>query len=465
MALTITGIVAFQASWMQKNYAEEKRLFTIHTNLLFRETILRLEASRLHLDTSLTISVQGSPGMENMTKMIRDRVQRDSSGKGHSRKNIFVSMNHVEAFLESDSPHRLLTPDFRVMDFVTGVDSLTVPLTVGEISACYRQSLDKEGVHLPFRVIAVPAARHRKDSAALDFPLSDPDVSRIMTGMGNSMAYELEFDHLSWWLARRLVAQTVFSCVLVGFTVGSFLLLYRNWQQQRKLTLLKNDFISNITHELKTPIATLSVAVEALKNFNALKDPVRTREYLDISSNELQRLSLLVDKVLKLSLFEREEIELKNDHFDLKALVEEVTASMRLQFEKCRAILTLDAPEADFYMRADKLHITSVIFNLLDNALKYSVQDPSIQVRLEAGQEQLLLSVTDNGMGIPAAYKERIFEKFFRVPTGDRHNVKGYGLGLSYASYVLQRHGGEISVESQEGTGSRFTVKIPRDHV
>jgi two-component system phosphate regulon sensor histidine kinase PhoR len=136
---------------------------------------------------------------------------------------------------------------------------------------------------------------------------------------------------------------------------------------------------------------------------------------------------------------------------------------MRLQFEKLRARLYLGTEGSDFSLRADKLHITSVIFNLLDNALKYSKTAPSIRVDVVAEAQQLVLSVADNGIGIPAAYREKIFEKFFRVPTGDHHDVKGYGLGLSYVSYVLQRQGGGISVESREGAGSRFIVRIPRN--
>jgi two-component system phosphate regulon sensor histidine kinase PhoR len=166
-----------------------------------------------------------------------------------------------------------------------------------------------------------------------------------------------------------------------------------------------------------------------------------------------------------LSLFERQEIELKNEPFDLGMLVEEILASMRLQFEKYKAIIVFSPLGEDYRLRADKLHITSVIFNLLDNALKYSRHNPSIRVELGTAEDQLVLSVTDNGLGIPLIYRERIFEKFFRVPTGDRHDVKGYGLGLSYVSYVVGRQGGTITVDSQEGIGSRFTVKIPRNHV
>src|SRR4030095_4866852 len=231
--------------------------------------------------------------------------------------------------------------------------------------------------------------------------------------------------------------------------------------QQRKLTQLKNDFISNITHELKTPIATVSVAIEALKNFNALQDPKRTQEYLEISGNELQRLSLLVDKVLKLSMFEKQQIELKEESFDLKQLTDEVVASMRLQFEKYNAHVDVKTNGNSFLIKADRLHVTSVLFNLLDNALKYSKANPSIQVELKEHVGEIELSVTDNGIGISAEHQKRIFEKFFRVPAGDTHNVKGYGLGLSYVAYVVQRHKGSIDLESQPGIGSRFIIKLP----
>ncbi len=224
---------------------------------------------------------------------------------------------------------------------------------------------------------------------------------------------------------------------------------------------MKNEFISNVTHELKTPIATVGVAIEALKNFNAIHDPERTREYLDISQNELQRLSLLVDKVLKLSMFEKKEMELKKEQFDCRQLVQEVMNSMRLQFEKYHARAHLHTEGENYIVEADKLHITSVIYNLLDNALKYSRENPVIDVFVRANSENIEISVRDNGIGIESAYKEKIFDKFFRVPTGDKHNIKGYGLGLSYVAEVIRRHHGNVRVESELGKGSTFTARFP----
>lgn len=225
---------------------------------------------------------------------------------------------------------------------------------------------------------------------------------------------------------------------------------------------MKSDLMSNITHELKTPIATVGVAIEALKNFNAIQDPQRTREYLDISQNELQRLSLLVDKVLKLSMFEKKDVELKQEVFDLGQVVDEVVSSLRLQTEKYRGQITVET-SGSLQLRGDRLHLQSVVFNLLDNALKYSKENPSIRVQLTGREGEVELKVSDNGIGIPAGYLNKVFEKFFRVPTGDTHNAKGHGLGLSYVAQVVKQHGGTISLDSHEGIGSTFTIIIPKN--
>ncbi|MBD0351511.1 MAG: HAMP domain-containing histidine kinase, partial [Flavisolibacter sp.] len=276
--------------------------------------------------------------------------------------------------------------------------------------------------------------------------------------------YRLDLGDTTAYVVKRISAPILLSVFLVAFTIVSFTLLYRNLLRQRRLAVIKNEFISNITHELKTPIATVSVAIEALRSFNANMDARKTKEYLDISANELQRLSLLVDKVLKLSMFENKEVELKYELLDMKALVNEVAASLRLQFEKYGAHLSV-ASDGDTQLEGDRLHLVSVIYNLLDNALKYSTDAAQVDVAIKGGDQKITLCIRDNGIGIPAAYKDRIFEKFFRVPTGNLHNAKGYGLGLSYVAHVVQKHGGTIEVDSAEGKGSQFIITLPKHKV
>jgi two-component system phosphate regulon sensor histidine kinase PhoR len=324
-------------------------------------------------------------------------------------------------------------------------------VTIKEITASYTAKLKEEKMdNLAFSV-------SRLDSSHSN----SPDLNEVTIGFTKPMSFRLTLENKVSYLLKKLTLPILFSLFLVGITIVSFVLLYRNVVKQRRLAELKNEFISNITHELKTPIATVGVAIEALKNFNAMHDPQRTKEYLDISQNELQRLSLLVDKVLKLSMFEKNEMELKKEQFDYRQLVEEVMNSMKLQFEKYHAKVNLHTEGENFIVEADKLHITSVVYNLLDNALKYSKENPVIDVQLTATPESIGLSVSDNGIGIEPAYKEKIFDKFFRVPTGDKHNIKGYGLGLSYVAEVIKRHHGNIQVESELGKGSTFTARFP----
>jgi two-component system phosphate regulon sensor histidine kinase PhoR len=190
-------------------------------------------------------------------------------------------------------------------------------------------------------------------------------------------------------------------------------------------------------------------------------DPVRAKEYLDISHNELQRLSLLVDKVLKLSMFEKKEIDLKLELLNMKDLIQEVTSSMRLQFEKYGAEVSV-AVDGDTTLQGDRLHLVSVIFNLLDNALKYSKVKPQIRIAASGDTGKVQLIISDNGIGIPKEFHDKVFDKFFRVPTGNLHNAKGYGLGLSYVAHVIQRHNGTINIDSIEGTGSRFVIQLPK---
>jgi len=340
-----------------------------------------------------------------------------------------------------------------VFRFLYDIDSVSLKdsATVMEIKAAYASRLKEEKINgLDFDVI-------RLDSNHVN----SNEPNEVTIGFTKPIAYRLSLDNKTGYILKKLKLPILFSLFLVGITIFSFVLLYRSLLRQRRLAELKNEFISNVTHELKTPIATVGVAIEALKNFNAIHDPQRTKEYLDISQNELQRLSLLVDKVLKLSMFEKKEMELKKEQFDCMQLTEEIMNSMRLQFEKYHATVNLHTEGDNFVVAADKLHITSVIYNLLDNALKYSKENPVIDVHLKSAPEYLEFSVSDNGIGIPPAYKEKVFDKFFRVPTGDKHNIKGYGLGLSYVSEVIKRHRGNVQVESELGKGSTFTAKFP----
>jgi signal transduction histidine kinase len=349
-----------------------------------------------------------------------------------------------------------------IIRFLSDSKSINDSIPVVTVDSAFKSELSKSNKKINYQIIFKQLS---KDSAPKADVLKDTSkefvTSNVMIGYTTPYSYQAKFSNIFGFIVQKMGWQISGSFLLLAFVVISFISLYRNLLAQRRLADMKNEFISNITHELKTPIATVSVAIEALKNFGGISSPERTKEYLDISSSELQRLSLLVDKVLKLSMFENREIELKKEPLDFRNLVDEVLNTMKLQFEKHQAIVQLKKEGTNFMINADRLHIVSVLYNLLDNAMKYSKDKPYISIELKQLANEISLQVTDKGIGIPSEYKEKVFEKFFRVPTGNKHNVKGYGLGLSYVYHVVGKHNGSIQVESEEGIGSTFTVKLP----
>jgi Signal transduction histidine kinase len=464
MLLAIVAVAAFQLYWLVMNYRDENRELNFRTNVLFREAIQRVQAEKLKLDTNVHFRAAPIGAVKVIDAIKRRAFDSTTRRRGKNSRMIF-SDNKVLHYFNDRGPGRDSVREVRffrdsagadIVQVLSAVDSLQDSITVEDITAKYAYLLASEKLNLPFHITAEPGTF--PDELV---PPGFENGNEVTIGFRKPLTYRVEVDNKNGYILKKLVPQILVSVLLVGLTVLSFALLLRSLVQQRRLTRIKNDFISNITHELKTPIATVSVAIEALRSFDALQDPQRTKEYLAISQNELQRLSFLVDKVLKLSMFEKQQIELKEELVNLAQLVNEVVTSMKLQFEKYKAQVSIQLDGKDFSIHADRLHITSVLFNLLDNALKYSKNNPSISVELKELENHVELNVTDNGIGIPAEYRKKIFDKFFRVPAGNTHNVKGYGLGLSYVAYVVQRHYGSIEVESQPGIGSRFTVKLP----
>jgi signal transduction histidine kinase len=267
-------------------------------------------------------------------------------------------------------------------------------------------------------------------------------------------------DNYNSYLFWKLVPQALFVAVLLALTSLAFWITFRSLKSQIKLSALKDDFISNMSHELKTPIATVKVTLEALNNFNVIEHPQRSREYLSMAASEMDRLELLATRVLNTSLLESGKIYIQQESYDLKKLAEEVIQAMQLRVTQQGANISFSATGNNFVIPVDKLHMQGVLVNLIDNSLKYGEQPVNICIRLTEQNGKVQLSHTDNGPGIPEEYREKVFEKFFRVPTGNMHNTKGHGLGLSYAAHVMRQHKGSIGVNNIAGGGCVFTLSF-----
>lgn len=472
MVLSLVLLVLFQGYWLRNTYRDEFDTLRREVNVLLRETALRQQMQQMTVnDTTTVIALRGDTGraQPRSGQVVVMNRQGNTEGAGmrfEIRMGVPLGGDSTKGNRLAPARMNIIEADRHANEHGSTRSLIAVAPLFGAkrdtkmLDTAFGKALAEAQLPLAYQLHRVPAGK--MDSVAKVHELFGPRfVRRVGGGPGIDMALA-EFHHPFWYIGRRMTGQLLFALLMLGITATAFIFLYRNLQQQHRLAEQKNEFISNVTHELKTPIATVGVAIEALRNFNAINDPARTAEYLEISANELQRLSLLVDKVLRLQMFEQDRMELRLETVDLRELAEEVAKSMRLQLEKAGAQFDMTLPAAPIVVQGDRLHLLSVLYNLLDNAIKYGGQPPSISLQLQQVGHQAVLSVADRGMGIPAAYRQRVFEKFFRVPHGNTHNIKGYGLGLSYVAAVLQKHRGSIVAEpGPDGTGSRFVVTLP----
>jgi len=242
--------------------------------------------------------------------------------------------------------------------------------------------------------------------------------------------------------------------------VVSFIAIYVIYRQ-KKVSEIKNDFISNMTHELKTPIATISLASQMLADKGVQGGTRDLTHIFSVIQEESKRLGNQVERVLQMSIFDDNKMNLKIQQIDFDRLLTHAADKIALQVEKKEGRLVLDPGCNDILIEGDETHLQNVVFNLIDNALKYCREKPEITVVTRMEGNHLRMEITDNGIGISREHQKKVFEKFYRVPTGNIHDVKGFGLGLSYVKKVIEQHNGTISIKSEPGMGTTFSISLP----
>ncbi len=288
--------------------------------------------------------------------------------------------------------------------------------------------------------------------------------SVVYTGnqvIGKCIGIELQNPHS--YVFSKLFPQTLFAFILLGLTAGAFVVAYRSYRKQLRINELRAHFLNNISHELKTPVSTVRVALEALQNYNRKNDPKVMDEYLQLMSMEVNRLDKLVHQVLVNGQLESQQNFLNREKTDVAALISRVIGSYQWKIDEANAKVIFLKPESAVFLHIDPVHLQGVIGNLLENALNYAVPDPEIELRIRQVEGSVFIEITDNGPGIDEAYFDQLFTQFFRVPTGNTHNVKGYGLGLSYCKQIMLQHGGEIRVSNIPDGGCRFQLIFPTE--
>ena len=282
-------------------------------------------------------------------------------------------------------------------------------------------------------------------------------------GKESAGSLRLFFPKKTSFLIQSILPALISSILLTGLILFCFVYTINVILTQKKVSLMKTDFINNMTHEFKTPIATISLAADSINNPIVKSKPEMIKRYADIIKQENKRMLNQVEKVLQIARLDKEDFELKIDNINLHEIISTAVENSKLRINRRDGLITSSLKALESNIKGDENHISNVIHNLLDNAIKYSSGAPRIDIDTRNVKEGIEISVSDKGIGMSKDDLKRIFEKFYRVSTGNLHDVKGFGLGLSYVKAIIDAHKGKVSAISEMGIGSTFTIYLPTD--
>ena len=295
--------------------------------------------------------------------------------------------------------------------------------------------------------------------------LNSPYTVQLFEGQSffrnNNELLSLYFPKERGYLLGLVGPAIALSSIFILAILVAFWITFATVVRQKKLAVIKNDFINNMTHELKTPISTISLACEVLNDHDIPKTTEKTTHYVNVINSENKRLGTLVENVLQSAVLDKGDFKLKLYELDVHQTIHNVISQAKVRIEAENGSITTELNAKTPKITADKVHLTNVISNLIDNAIKYSPKKPTIHIRTRNLNNGIIIDVKDYGIGISKENTTKIFDKLFRVPTGNVHDVKGFGLGLSYVKAIIDKHQGSIKVSSQIGRGSTFSIHLP----
>src|SRR5690606_18096254 len=461
--VTASGIMFVLGIWLYSSYRGHKQIFLAYaerelfevTQDFYLENQEDFEKENQHQRTGKLARMAADIQIK-YPNTNRDTIQQILTEQYFSRTNAADSTapSEPKSSRGNRSRHFIMSYAFRTISWTEQViDSLDKRLTTA-------MSQKKRFSPFTLRLVEI----EEKSEGSRDFyaqRFKESKTRPILVDPTDRVFLELEFSNPRPFLVKSIGWQLFFSFILTAALWGTFLTLMKTIRKQRQLAQLRKAFVNNMTHELKTPVSTVMAAIESIQRYGAQEDREKMNRYLNLSRQELEHLSRMIEKVLQVDVAETNGVHLNPVRFDFGQVVAECADNFRLTSKK-NIEITLDREGDSFGLVGDPSHLKSVINNLLDNAIKYSNAPVFIQLQLQESEKEISLKVSDNGIGIPQSYLQDVFDLFFRVPSGNVHNVKGFGLGLAYVKQIIHEHQGQIHVTSKEGNGSVFVVTLPK---
>jgi len=387
---------------------------------------------------------------------------------GHGDENM-VDMNVDSLMQEFD---KFLKRTFIVSDIFEDMFNLThfLPieerLNVERLDSMIKLELNAKGIELEYEFGIFSAFKkelvYEKTGKYSDELMSDGQSFQLFPSDFFSVPNYLVvyFPKRKSFLLKQMQFTLILSFVLISLIITIFSYVLISFIRQKRLSEERNDFINNMTHEFKTPISTISLACEAMKDSHVNQDASMRDTYVDIIRKENKRLATMAEKILQTAIIDHGQLKLKKDIVDAKKSITEVIDTIALQLEQRQGSIHTFFLAANHTIAADKVHFTNIIYNLLDNAIKFSKETPEIIIKTFNERNNLIIEVIDKGIGISKNEQRRVFEKLYRVSSGNVHDVKGFGLGLSYVKAIVELHKGSIGLESEPGKGSSFKISL-----
>ena len=469
LIVSLTALFGYQIYWLsglyKSRYQSDESLINVSLQMAdFAEIMERVKTLRSEGDLHGSVTIaQGWSNAGKQTKVRTDSVVVNNDGTRTIKVTTIKTEKSEDSISASASSYAVSSPGEMSSAYQIGlhqgIDNISKP-NPAVLDSILMERLASYEVNAPHRLLMLSGADtlavvstqgYTPSSRAKDFDLSYGEE-------GEGKIYRLTMEPLTLVILRKMAGVIAASLVLFLILAFSFWFLIHTMLKQKSLEEMKSDFTNNITHELKTPVAVAYAANDALLNFDAGNDPEKRREYLEISQGQLEKLEGMIEQILSMSMESRKSFELKRETIELEPLLQKLADQHILSAGK-PCDIHIDV-EDGLVLDADRFHLSNIVSNLIDNAIKYSGESVHIDITANATDEGVEIRVLDNGIGIAPDKQKHIFDKFYRVPTGNIHDVKGYGLGLYYAKTMVEKHGGTIEVSSTPGKGSEFILTL-----